>query len=92
MIVEKYFIDKTDKTEYNPGDVYPREGLEADDARIADLTAKGYISGDPEEKPEEDPKDGPEEGPEEGPKEDPEEEQKPTKKTASSKKKKGVTP
>ena len=84
MIVEKYFIDKTDKTEYNPGDVYPREGLEADDARIADLTAKGYISGNPEEEPEDNPKDGPEE--------DPEEEQKPTKKTASSKKKKGVTP
>ena len=47
MIVVKYFIDKTDKSEYNPGDVYPREGLEASEARIADLTAKGYISEKP---------------------------------------------
>lgn len=47
MIVNKYFIDKTDKSEYNPGDVYPREGLTATDARIADLTAKGYISESP---------------------------------------------
>lgn len=47
MIVNKYFIDKTDKSEYNPGDVYPREGLTATEARIADLTAKGYISESP---------------------------------------------
>lgn len=68
MIVIKYFIDKTDKSEYNPGDVYPRGDLKADESRIADLTAKGYIS------------------------EDPVEEEKPAKKTASSKKKKGVRP
>lgn len=49
MIVIKYFIDKTDKSEYNPGDAYPREGLEATEARIADLTAKGYIADEPVE-------------------------------------------
>ena len=53
MIVIKYFIDKTDKSEYNPGDQYPRDGLKADEFRIADLTAKGYISENPVEKPEE---------------------------------------
>ena len=47
MIVVKYFIDKTDKSEYKPGDVYPREGLTATEARIAGLTAKGYISESP---------------------------------------------
>lgn len=55
MIVVKYFIDKTDKSEYNPGDIYPREGLEVSEARIADLTAKGYISEKPEAVPEERP-------------------------------------
>lgn len=44
MIVIKYFIDKTDKSEYNPGDVYPRDGIEATESRIADLAAKGYIA------------------------------------------------
>lgn len=68
MIVTRYFIDKTDKSEYYPGDIYPREGLEANNARIADLTAKGYISDEPDE------------------------EQKPAKKTASNKKRKGVRP
>ncbi len=79
MIVTKYFIDKTDKSEYNPGDKYPRGDLEVDESRIADLTAKGYISEDPVEEPEEKTP---------GPVE---EEKKPAKKTAS-KKKKGERP
>lgn len=52
MIVKKFFIDKMDKSVYNPGDVYPRGDLKADDSRIADLTAKGYIAEDPVEEPE----------------------------------------
>lgn len=74
MIVIKYFIDKTDKSEYNPGDVYPRGDLEASESRIADLTAKGYISEDPVEVPE-------------AKALDPVEEKKPAKKTASRRRK-----
>lgn len=53
MIVNRFFIDKTDKSEYNPGDIYPRGDLKVDESRIADLTAKGYISEDPVAGPEE---------------------------------------
>lgn len=79
MIVTKYFIDKTDKSEYNPGDRYPRGDLKVDESRIADLTAKGYISEDPVE------------GPEVKAPVPVEEEKKPAKKTAS-KRKKGERP
>lgn len=49
MIVINYFRDKTDKFEYFPGDKYPREGTEPTEARIAELTSRGYISEEPVE-------------------------------------------
>ena len=55
MLVKKFFIDKMDKSVYNPGDVSPRGDLKVDESRIADLTAKGYISEDPVKGPEEKP-------------------------------------
>ncbi len=55
MIVKRFFIDKTDKSQYNPGDVYPRGDLKVDESRIADLAAKGYIGEDPVAGPEEKP-------------------------------------
>ena len=44
MIVVNYFRDKTDKHEYFPGDVYPREGTSPTPERIAELSNRGYIS------------------------------------------------
>lgn len=44
MIVVNYFRDKTDKSEYFPGDIYPREGVSPTEERIADLSKRGYIS------------------------------------------------
>ena len=49
MIVVNYFRDKTDKHEYQPGDLYPREGIEPSEERIAELTSRGYISDEPVE-------------------------------------------
>lgn len=49
MIVVNYFRDKTDKFEYFPGDVYPREGTQPTEERIAELTSRGYISDEPVE-------------------------------------------
>lgn len=49
MIVVNYFRDKTDKHEYNPGDVYPREDTKPSEERIAELTSRGYISQEPVE-------------------------------------------
>lgn len=46
MIVVNYFRDKTDKTEYFPGDAYPREGVSPTQGRIAELSSRGYISED----------------------------------------------
>ena len=79
--VIKYFIDLQDKNhEYHEGDVFPREGLEVTEQRIAELASDKNRRNEPliaeEKQPEE-------EKPEA---EQPAEEEKPAKKPAAKKK------
>lgn len=43
MIVNKFFIDKLSHKTFEPGDVYPPDGLEVTEERLAELSLKGYI-------------------------------------------------
>jgi hypothetical protein len=43
MIVIKKFIDKVSLKEFEPGDIYPPDGLNVTEERLAELSLKGYI-------------------------------------------------